>query len=464
MKLPIPDDWDGQTYECFQIQWPNSTLWIALLNGWLSQLGRGRTWNENTGSILAAMAIGEEIWRRNQPLITCTGEPLPPDDQTTLEHLAGPCWFCDCEDDMPCFDISHLLKIENGILYALDGCCVWQEIGPLTTPAGIGDTPLELPDQDPPTYSACGKAYAGARLIRDVAYACWEQYDSYPWEYVPLVEQDVMMDLSDPDVITAVLQAGIMVPLGYTIEEVCSPTFVQWLRCQLVAKFADNAATATEDDFKSARSLIRGHFTPDVFKMNFYDYVLNAIGWERFANYIALGATQPDVDCDCPEEAGPGIPPTDGVWWSGLVEKTGLDGTLTVLSVSSNFRKITLRWDVPAPGEQFTDLEALIGMVCPANLTSLTLVLTGEYPLADWHSLPYDRWDNPHIPRLANVTGDAWTPGYQGSIGSVWTITFDSGKPTAYEAGSTNSFRFLPQDTREAGASCEFSIEITGWS
>jgi len=464
MKLPIPDDWDGKTFECFQIEWPNSPLWIAMLNGWLSQMGRGRTWNETTGSILDTMAVGLEIWERNQPLRTCAGQAIEPDDQTLLEHIAGVCWFGDCEDTMPCIDISHMLKIENGHLYALDGCCVWQDIGALDPVDGLGDTPLEVPDGDPPTYNACGKAYAGARIIRDVAVSCWEQYDSYPWEFIPLVEEDVHQDLKDLAVIAAVLQAGIMVPLGYTIEEVCSDNFVQWLRCQLYGKFADNAATATEDDFLSARSLIRGHFMPDVYKMNFYDYVMDAIGWQTFAKYIALGASQPDVDCDCPETEEPPIPPTDGVWWSGLVTPEGGDGTMQVISMSSNMRKITLRWTVPSTGEQFTNWQGRLGLVCPANLTSLTMVLTGEYPVADWHSLPFDRWTDPHVPHLDGVTNENQTPGFQGSTGSVWVLTFDSGKPTAYDAGSTNEFRFLPQDTRPNGAVCEFSIEITAWS
>jgi len=463
--ITIPDDWSIETgqWNCIQIQWPNSPSWTAILLGILSAAQRGRFWDEKTGIVTDAQAIGREIFARNADLTSCEGDPLPLPPPDQIGGFGGSC-FEDCEDTMPCLDISHLLKIENGKLYALDGCCVWQEIGPLGAEPDLGETPLEIPGGDPPAYNACAKAYAGARILRDVAFACWEQYDSYPWEFVPLVEEDVKQDLVDLAVVAAVLQAGIMSPLGYTIEEVCSDSFLQWLRCQLNVKFADNAATATEDDFKSARSLVIGHVTPDVYKMNFWDYVFTAIGWKTFARYIALGAAQDDVDCDCPEEQGPGIPPTTGAWWSGLVEKTGLDGTLSVIAISSNFRKITLRWTMPAPGAQFTDLEALIGLVCPANLTSITLVLTGDYPLADWHVLPFDRWDNPHIPSLDGVTSVVATPGFQGSTGSVWSIAFDSGKPTAYEAAVANSFRFLPGDTREAGASCEFSIEITSWS
>jgi hypothetical protein len=76
MKLKIPDDWDGSTWSRFCICWPDSQDWRALLLGFLTFTRRGRAWDENTGSILAAQAIGQEIYQNNYPfeevVVTCS--------------------------------------------------------------------------------------------------------------------------------------------------------------------------------------------------------------------------------------------------------------------------------------------------------------------------------------------------------------------------------------------------------
>ncbi len=69
-QFPIPNDWDGETYECYMIEWPFSVQWNGLLRGLISTPTRGRFWDGSTGSIKDIQAVGEKILERN-PVTTC---------------------------------------------------------------------------------------------------------------------------------------------------------------------------------------------------------------------------------------------------------------------------------------------------------------------------------------------------------------------------------------------------------
>src|SRR3970040_2523363 len=68
MKIPIPEDWDGETWKRFSVCWPDSPSWIALLNGFVTTPMRGRFWDERTGSIVGVQATGRQIFQNNDPL------------------------------------------------------------------------------------------------------------------------------------------------------------------------------------------------------------------------------------------------------------------------------------------------------------------------------------------------------------------------------------------------------------
>lgn len=67
---PIPNDWAGEDWECFIVEWPNSVQWIGLLRGLITTPVRGRFWDGETGSIIDAQNIGLEIEGRN-PVTVC---------------------------------------------------------------------------------------------------------------------------------------------------------------------------------------------------------------------------------------------------------------------------------------------------------------------------------------------------------------------------------------------------------
>ena len=66
---PIPDDWDGETYECQSIMWPSSPLWRAILFGQVSEPSDVNYWQQPNGdaetasravSIAYGLTIGQE--------------------------------------------------------------------------------------------------------------------------------------------------------------------------------------------------------------------------------------------------------------------------------------------------------------------------------------------------------------------------------------------------------------------
>jgi len=167
VKLPIPDDWNGQDWTCVQLDWPNSPQWLAILNGLLTQATRGRLWDGRTGSITDVQAIGREIWYRNKPFRAC---------QTTGENGETKTIYIPCggsepdesesEDNMPAVT---WLTIEDGILYMHFGpCCkvaIEGSVADIINPPP-GDTNTDT--GTPPTY-ACNKAYGIAGALFDLA-------------------------------------------------------------------------------------------------------------------------------------------------------------------------------------------------------------------------------------------------------------------------------------------------------
>lgn len=69
-QYPIPNDWDGETWGCVLIEWPDSEQWLGMLRGLVTSPVRGRFWDGATGSIIDAQNIGLDILGRNQ-VVTC---------------------------------------------------------------------------------------------------------------------------------------------------------------------------------------------------------------------------------------------------------------------------------------------------------------------------------------------------------------------------------------------------------
>lgn len=69
-EMPIPNDWDGVTWTCVFVDWPDSELWLSILRGFVTSPLRGRFWDGSTGNIKSVQNIGKEINERND-IMSC---------------------------------------------------------------------------------------------------------------------------------------------------------------------------------------------------------------------------------------------------------------------------------------------------------------------------------------------------------------------------------------------------------
>lgn len=64
---PIPDDWDGSTYDCYRVRWPSSEKWAAILLGQISEAAKETYYDENTGNPAIAAAAADDGFLQTLP-------------------------------------------------------------------------------------------------------------------------------------------------------------------------------------------------------------------------------------------------------------------------------------------------------------------------------------------------------------------------------------------------------------
>ena len=98
---PIPDDWDGSTYQCYRVQWPSSIKWEAILLGQISEPAKEAYYDENTGDRAIAAVAADNGFRATSS------------DFWTLEcdELVG------AQQDVPMFRVGQpdVIDITDGV-------------------------------------------------------------------------------------------------------------------------------------------------------------------------------------------------------------------------------------------------------------------------------------------------------------------------------------------------------------
>lgn len=306
MKLPIPDDWDGASWRCVQIQWPDSELYLALLRGFLTQFTRGRFWDEKSGIIKDAQAIGWDLFDKNWPFVACqdsNGNGNGNDNGDSPVICGG--ITIEGEEDMG--QVVTEIKIVDGKLRVYYGHCCYDDldVGALGgDDMGIDDAPYG----DEGEFSACGKATAAIEKLYAVAASAWSCIDEYPWEYIPIYSRD-HPDLSGGNqmfincVVTAI-QLDIITDEATVFQDYEKAELICWL----VARLEDDETGMTSDDYNALLNKIEDYFgllTLDPVgakKAELFKLAAVAIGPGDFEDVTALGANVLDGNCDCPEE------------------------------------------------------------------------------------------------------------------------------------------------------------------
>jgi len=359
MRLVIPDDWDGVTWRSVCIQFPESDLWLALLNGMLSQWRRGRLWDESTGSVLDAIAIGQEIWERSADLPTCDGTPTPPEIIEIIRRVGCEVYPDEGDEDNmgSCNGPQPPVKIEDGHLWYW-WCCEWLDLGALPG-AAAEDVVDPWEDLDPaPTYSACSKAKAIVDVIYLVADTVWENQGAAPWQYVGLIE-DVIPghnDLDDNQIISAFL-AAIALNAVYDYADVFDVNDKQQLLCGVVRLLDDTAAGITRTQWDQMIGVINTVYGEGI--SDFFRNCADAIGPSDMREITALNSIEAGYDCSCPDPAQ--YDPTTewetdwSHYWNFLLDDyVWLPGAVTAYIAGQGF----VDWADPSTGYVKTEIEA----------------------------------------------------------------------------------------------------------
>lgn len=323
MPYLIPDDWDGETFQCVEIHWPDSPFWWSILRGVLTELARGRTWDESTGIIKDAQAVGWEIWSRSWPFMPCgtTDCPETPANGETGDTVpinVGPCFWddfisdCEGENMSGCGGSGLPIKIESGKLYWWH-CCQWIEVGAI---AGLTDEVSDdwAGDPEETDYYACGKASAIVELIFGVAKSCWDERDNYPWQWSGHVKADWPgIQLSTNYIAITVTQAILCTALSFDETDWNTSALKQTARSRIVALMTADANPISSDVYLQIKGILAGLFDFTAAPLGlFLTNALDVIGRGDLSNYAALGATTEPGNC------GQYIPPFEPEWPDGM--------------------------------------------------------------------------------------------------------------------------------------------------
>jgi hypothetical protein len=337
MKLPIPEDWDGVSWQCIEVQWPDSVQYRGLLLGVLSLLTRGRLWDESTGTIRDAQAVGWQIFNRNYPLTECTVCDSDNGDNGSVDNSSpyalgqiatGNPAALDEDEEMG--QVVTDVQIIGGKIRVFFGPCCYRDLEGIDLAVDTGEE-IEDPyvpsdgSTDPNTYSACAKAWAIVDAIEAVLNAAYDVVGGslLPWTWPGKVETAVDMNLNDK----------------WTVALI-----IDWMALGILIT-AENAFTQSDQE-KSAQALVNvlGDDTAGIPDEATYEAVKNAIhtrglvydglimsaiaalGRSNLDRIAKMGAiADPSRTCEEPVDFGLQIPvPHD---WALLIDfRTGLHG------------------------------------------------------------------------------------------------------------------------------------------
>lgn len=324
MRIPIPDDWDGQNWRCVRVEWPDSPQWLALLRGLLSTPARGRWWDERSGIVTDAQATGREIYRRNWNFDPCDAQEGPPESDAG-EGIDGSVYGAVCawleRENVGILDI----EIRGNELWVRRlPCCEWEQVGEFAVTGGFEDSPWEGDGMPPPSYSACGRAYAIVQKMYDLSTTVWDARSQFPWNYVSYIKGQ-HPDLVGGDIFLfeAVLQTELIVALGGE-DVVTDPSKKQNILCRIESQLSASGDALTDTEWGAVKGAFSGEFAGSPIVANYWGMLYAAIGRGDMSRIAVAGATDNTQDCRCPAQIGD---PTDS-WpesntWEHWFDLTG---------------------------------------------------------------------------------------------------------------------------------------------
>lgn len=312
-ELTIPDDWDGETWECIQVRFPKSEKYYAILLGMLSQLTRGRAWKGTSGTITEAQEIGKRIFEKNWPTTRCTEAPAP--QAAILGTIpsgigAGGCADEICEDCEMGNCITDL-KIEDGLLWMFK-CCEWWPVGEIDM--SIANLPV-VDTEEEETNIACPIAFGMGTRLYELAVDCANApYNSLPWNWAKYVtERNSDLPLDQTQVWKAcglVFAAALGSPLdwldvNFTLTDK-RQIICEWLK--IVPQFSATITRELKGQMEGAVQAVGVNPVELEYKMAVF-HAITLSGYQKIAQQ---SSEYEDAVCDCPD--APEMIPVEVDW------------------------------------------------------------------------------------------------------------------------------------------------------
>jgi len=378
MKVPIPNDWDGEDWECVQILWPNSPQFWGLLNGLLTLMTRGRYWEENTGSIIDMQAIAWEIFGKNFPYTNCNNEVIPPPSPCDTVCFGGG-GLDDCEDEMGGCTLPYgSIEVIGGILM-YKTCDGWTPVKGWET--GVVTDPPE--DEEPVEEEdyGCNKAAGMADLFKpDFDIAVFQMNDKLP-RYRAYWLRQALPQYSITNASAALVAKEYAKDPEGNYALLSDADLEQRLRCAWSPAMLDTS-TLTIDEFLAMMALTNSEFEP--VQTAFINAVVWAIGYSTFSWWAAAFADD-TADCTCPGED----PPYEGdMHFTGLLVDSSQPEWFTEMFTENDGKKLFIEWTTPS-GTFKGDTLCKLGILMDKPLASFTIKV---YPESG-SDVPKKEWD-----------------------------------------------------------------------
>lgn len=467
-RILIPSDWDGESWECFQIQWPNSPEWLAVLRGLVTLPMRGRNWDENSGTIKDVQQVGYQIEAANIPLTTCDGDGVPGDGEVAPVEVIRFIYTGDGEEvsdlSWVCGVNPAAFKIEDGVLSVRNFCGEWVEIGSLTSPTDVAP-PDVWEDVDPaPDFYGCGKVNSLIDYMVALSSALWENYDNPQTIEAAARAAVPPATLSRARIYQWIASLVQLDTVGLNQDNFENTTAIQSAKCYAAA-LAEDTSTGTVDEKEACEEGMATSFYNLIGLLAkaqwkaYWHTIQETIGDQDCLMLLSLGAADDTADCECPASVQ-----ASKIYFSGDYTHVADDYVeLNEVVAMDGGRRVRIQVDAYQGSWRAIDnlyLE-LLGADAGDDVTFR------YYPDLAWGSwtgfVPEFVWrltSTVSVPEEYGY-GELGTGTYDFDYGTQWmeqafTLTAGQGPVTNLQYGG----RFNPQDGSAGAWSLRFFIEI----
>jgi len=286
-----------------------SAEWVKHIVGVLDRLTRWDAWTGDDVERERAISNIERMMAQlSMPFDDCVEVVTVVQTvvETVIEYIGGGCAVGGCED-MPCINITDLIKIEDGKLWGRNSCCEWELIGefPLSE-APPTENPTTGTGAEPEEWAPCGKIAGLVSAIQSMLDAAETSY-GVPGDFIPAVRASVPGGVEMGRAALYLLWVDyVSFRKAFSYGTLTDAGMIQSMLCKGVLGMNDDGEV-TYDEFSFAINSIKSAIYDK------YDYATATAVWTVWEQcyqtlgaldcqfLMQLGAYNITADCDCAE-------------------------------------------------------------------------------------------------------------------------------------------------------------------